>query len=290
MRAVAGTGVAAVVFAGTLVTGPCQASEAGTLPATGFGRLHPEADFLGSSVPVSERAVTAGRQVASVSAVAPDGLPGLDVSHYQKSVDWPGVAARGAKFAYMKATESTTYLDPTFATNYAGSANAGLVRGAYHFGLPDQASGAAQAEFFVANGGGWVNDGKTLPPVLDIEYNPYSTADWAGWCYNRTPAEVTAWLTDFVTTVHDRTGRWPVIYTTRGWWNHCTGGDVTVPAQSPLWISPVASDAGGPPGMPAGWSAYTFYQWAKSGTFPGDQDVFAGTAADLAAFAAGPAS
>ncbi|WIX93719.1 hypothetical protein [Amycolatopsis sp. DG1A-15b] len=40
--------------------------------------------------------------------------------------------------------------------------------------------------------------------------------------------------------------------------------------------------------MPAGWSAYTFYQWAKSGTFPGGQDVFAGTAAELAAFAARP--
>jgi GH25 family lysozyme M1 (1,4-beta-N-acetylmuramidase) len=282
MRAVAGTGVAAVVFAGTLVSGPCQASA-----ATGFGGLHPEADFLGSSVPASERAIAADRQTASVGAAVPDGLAGLDVSHYQKTVDWPGVAANGAKFAYMKATESTTYLDPTFATNYAGSANAGIVRGAYHYGLPDRASGAAQATFFLANGGGWTNDGKTLPPVLDIEYNPYSTADWAGWCYNRTPAEVTAWLTDFVTTVHDRIGRWPVIYTTRGWWNHCTGGDMTVSARSPLWISPVASDAGGPPGMFAGWGAYTFYQWAKSGTFPGDQDVFAGTVAELAVFAAG---
>ncbi len=42
--------------------------------------------------------------------------------------------------------------------------------------------------------------------------------------------------------------------------------------------------------MPAGWSDYTFCQWAESGTFPGDQDVFAGTAADLAVFAAGLAS
>jgi GH25 family lysozyme M1 (1,4-beta-N-acetylmuramidase) len=294
MRAAPGAGAATVFLAGALMTGAGHASAAftplnsGTSLAAGLGRLHPETDYLGSFVPASEGVVAGGRQTTSVSAVAPEGLPGLDVSHYQKPVDWPGVAAKGAQFAYMKATESTTYVDPTFATNYAGSANAGLVRGAYHFGLPDRASGAAQAEFFVANGGGWTNDGRTLPPVLDIEYNPYSTADWAGWCYNRTPAEVTAWLSDFVATVHDRTGRWPVIYTTRGWWNHCTGGDVTVPAHSPLWISPVASDAGGPPGMPAGWGAYTFYQWAKSGTFPGDQDVFAGTAAELAALAAGP--
>ncbi|MFD8497780.1 GH25 family lysozyme [Amycolatopsis sp. NPDC059657] len=212
----------------------------------------------------------------------------MDVSHYQQAVNWPEVAADGARFAYMKATESTTYIDPTFTANYEGAANAGLVRGAYHFGLPDRASGADQATFFLDNGGEWVNDGETLPPVLDIEYNPYSTADWAGWCYNRTTEEIREWLTDFVTTVHGRVGRWPVIYTTRGWWNRCTGNDTTVPANCPLWISPVASDAGGPPGMPAGWGAYTFYQWAKSGTFPGDQDVFVGTVTELAAFAAGP--
>ncbi|GHG00123.1 hypothetical protein GCM10017567_13630 [Amycolatopsis bullii] len=90
MHAVAGTGVAAVVFAGTLAAGPCQASA-----ATGFGGLHPQADFLGLSVPVSERAGAVGRRTASVSAVAPDGLPGLDVSRYQKTVDWPRGGGEG---------------------------------------------------------------------------------------------------------------------------------------------------------------------------------------------------
>ncbi|OOC06184.1 hydrolase [Amycolatopsis azurea DSM 43854] len=289
MRSVAVASSVVVLLAGLLPVENSRASAATAttpiLATTVPG--HPETDYMGSSVPRFERVGKAGRSAASMNAVAPDGLPGLDVSHYQNTVNWPAVAAKGAKFAYMKATESTTYRDPTFAANYAGSANAGLKRGAYHFGLPDKASGGDQARFFLANGGGWVGDGKTLPPVLDIEYNPYSTADWAGWCYNRTPEQVTAWLTDFVTTVHDAVGRWPVIYTTRGWWNHCTGSNTTIPANSPLWISPVASDAGGPPGMPAGWTAYTFYQWAKSGTFPGDQDVFAGTIAQLAAFAAG---
>jgi GH25 family lysozyme M1 (1,4-beta-N-acetylmuramidase) len=115
-----------------------------------------------------------------------------------------------------------------------------------------------QAKYFLAHGGRWANGGPTLPPVLDIEYDPHSTADWAGWCYNETPAQLTAWINDFVTTMHASINRWPVIYTTRGWWDHCTGSTATVQVNVPLWIEPVASDAGGPSGVPAGWSAYTF--------------------------------
>ncbi|GLY68722.1 hypothetical protein Atai01_53410 [Amycolatopsis taiwanensis] len=240
---------------------------------------HPDADFLGSAVAAHQRAVVS-------PLVAPAGTPGLDVSHYQGRIDWTAVAAGGAKFAYMKASEGTTYLDPMFATNYAGSANAGLVRGAYHFGLPDVSSGAAQAMFFLAHGGGWVGDGRTLPSVLDIEYNPYGSADWAGWCYGLSPAQVTAWIADFAGTVHDRTNRWPVIYTTNGWWSNCTGNDAGF-GDDPLWIAPSNSDAGGAPTIPASWAAYTFFQYAASGPFPGDQDVFSGTPDQLLAFAVG---
>jgi GH25 family lysozyme M1 (1,4-beta-N-acetylmuramidase) len=284
-------GSAVVVVTGLAVTGTSQASVVIAPPLSAIAVPHPDLDYMGSSLPASERAAVsqprAKAMTAQAAAAVPTGTPGLDVSHYQNQVDWNSAASNGARFTYVKATEGTTYLDPQFTANYNGSANVGLKRSAYHFGLPDQASGVDQATFFVAHGGGWSNDGKTLPPALDIEYNPYSTADWAGWCYNRTPAQITAWINDFVTTVHAQVHRWPVIYTTRGWWSHCTGGDTTIPANSPLWIEPVASDAGGPPGMPAGWSAYTFYQWAHSGTFPGDQDVFAGTVSQLAAFAAG---
>ncbi|WP_236790749.1 GH25 family lysozyme [Amycolatopsis sp. GM8] len=233
---------------------------------------------MGSTVHAHE---TTARSLAV--AAAPAGTPGFDVSHYQGNVDWTGAVASGAKFVYMKATEGTDYTDPQFTANYANSANAGLARGAYHFALPSDSSGAAQATFFLAHGGGWVADGHTLPPVLDIEYNPYGTADWAGWCYNLNAAQMTAWISDFANTIHARTNRWPAIYTTNGWWSNCTGNDAGF-GNDPLWIAPSSSDAGGPPGIPASWSAYTFFQWATSGTFPGDQDVFNGTAADVAAF------
>ena len=48
-----------------------------------------------------------------------------------------------------------------------------MVRGAYHFANPRTSSGADQARYFVQNGGAWTADGKTLPGLLDIEFNPY---------------------------------------------------------------------------------------------------------------------
>jgi GH25 family lysozyme M1 (1,4-beta-N-acetylmuramidase) len=282
MRGLFTTVSVAVVAAGLLVGAPeAEGSTSATRPA------HPDSDYMGSTIRAHEgtapRALTSQ---ASASAVTTGGAQGLDVSHWQGTVDWNAVAANGASFGYMKATEGTTYTDPQFGTNYAGSANAGLARGAYHFALPDSSSGAAQANFFLNSGGGWVADGHTMPPVLDIEYNPYGTSDWAGWCYGLTTTQMSAWISDFATTIHDRTNRWPVIYTTNGWWSNCTGNNAGSAATDPLWIAYVGSAAGT---IPGGWAAYTLWQYANSGTFPGDQDVFNGSVDQLRAFATGDA-
>lgn len=45
---------------------------------------------------------------------------------------------------------------------------AGLIRGAYHVARPDQSSGNAQAAYFLAHGGGWTGDGKTLPGAVEL--------------------------------------------------------------------------------------------------------------------------
>src|SRR5690606_747989 len=113
------------------------------------------------------------------------------------SIDWSAVANE-AQFAYMKATEGTDYTDDSFSSYYQGSYDAGLIRGAYHFALPDRSSGAEQAKFFVDNGGAWSDDGKTLPPMLDIEYNPYGDT-----CYGLNADEMTSWIKEFSDEVHN---------------------------------------------------------------------------------------
>jgi len=207
------------------------------------------------------------------------GIPGLDVSSYQGSVNWATVAADGAKFAFVKATEATDYTNPDFSQQYEGSYNAGLIRGAYHFAHPDESSGATQANYFLAHGGGWSADGKTLPGMLDIEYNP-SGAE----CYGLSTASMTSWISSFSNTYHASTGRYPIIYTTTDWWNTCTGGSAAFGSTNPLFVASYSSSVGS---LPPGWAYYSFWQWADSGTFPGDQDVWNGSQAGLVAMATG---
>ncbi|MFJ9458548.1 GH25 family lysozyme [Kitasatospora sp. NPDC101447] len=55
-------------------------------------------------------------------------------------------------------------------------------------------------------------------------------------------------------------------------------------ATNPLWIARYASTVGT---LPNGWSYQTFWQYADSGTFPGDQDYFNGAPDRLHALALG---
>ncbi len=96
-----------------------------------------------------------------------------------------------------------------------------MIRGSYHFAIPHPEAGTAadQARYFIANGGVWSGDGKTLPPLLDIEYNPYVTA-YILWQHmlRPTPAQIVAWTREFSDTVYALKGRLPAIYTTTDWW------------------------------------------------------------------------
>lgn len=266
----------AAVVAPTVLARPALADPA--LP-TSTPVSHPETDRMGSTLRAhAPSAVTAA---APRAAAIPAGTRGLDVSGWQGDVDWAAVRRAGALFAYAKATEGTSYTNPHFAQQYNGSYGAGLVRGAYHFALPDRSGGREQADFFVDHGGGWSDDGRTLPPLLDIEYDPYGPT-----CYGLSRTAMVAWITTFSKRVHWRTGRFPAIYTTTDWWRTCTGDDASLGRTDPLFLARYASSPGV---LPAGWSRWTFWQYADSGDVPGDQDVFQGTATRLRTFASGGA-
>jgi GH25 family lysozyme M1 (1,4-beta-N-acetylmuramidase) len=228
---------------------------------------HPELDWAGSTIPAHEG-------VSFSPLLQPGGIPGIDVSSHQGNVNWTAQRNNGVRFAYVKATEGTTYENPFFAQQYVGSFNVGMIRGAYHFALPDRSSGAAQANHFASNGGAWSRDNQTLPGALDIEYNPYGAT-----CYGLSQSAMRSWIADFINTYRSRTGRWATIYTTTDWWRTCTGNYSGFAANNPLWIARYASSVGT---LPAGWGFYTFWQWTSS---PLDQNVFNGSQARLLALA-----
>ncbi|MCI0143639.1 lysozyme [Arthrobacter bambusae] len=279
-------GYVALLIAGIVLAAP-GAGAASAAPTTTSPSPSPSATSstsndhaMGSTVRSHE---TAAPMRMSAQAVAPasvaSGVPGMDVSSHQGNVDWPTAAANGAKFAYVKASEGTGYANPYFASQYAGSANAGLLHGAYHFALPDASSGADQANYFLQSGAAWTPDGKTLPALLDIEYNPYGST-----CYGLSQGDMVNWISDFATTILSKTGRLPAIYTTTDWWTTCTGNAAGF-GNHPLHISYFSTDAGP---LPAGWPDYTLWQNSDTGVFPGDQDVFNGTLTQLTDFATNP--
>ena len=228
---------------------------------------------------------------AVVSAAAtwrPPGVQGMDVSGWQsaasggRDVDWQAQWNLGSRFAYVKATEGTTYVSEAFASQYEGSANVGMVRGAYHFALPSVSSGAAQAQYFVRNGGGWSGDGRTLPPLLDIEYNPYSSL--GNTCYNMSAAQMVSWIREFSDTVKALVGRAPAIYTTTDWWSRCTGNSAAF-SENPLHIA--AYNTVGAGTLPASWQFYSFWQYSSQGPFDGDSNQWNGSYNALRMFARG---
>jgi GH25 family lysozyme M1 (1,4-beta-N-acetylmuramidase) len=237
---------------------------------------HPQNDWLGSTVKAHEPAMAAH---ATVLPLAVSGTKGLDVSSHQGAVNWATVAANGAKFAYTKATEGTYYQNPDFAQQYNGSFNNGLIRGAYHFATPNTTAGSTQADFFVAHGGGWSKDGKTLPGLLDIEYNPYGAE-----CYGLSQASMVSWILSFSNEYHAKTTRWPVIYTTTDWWRTCTGNKGDFSSTNPLMLACYCTTPGT---MPFNWPLQTIWQFADSGVFPGDQDAFNGDITRVQALANG---
>ncbi|WP_242107697.1 lysozyme [Luteimonas aquatica] len=206
-------------------------------------------------------------------------VKGMDVSGWQGNVNWSAAWSNGARFAYVKATEGTGYTNPYFAQQYNGSYNVGMIRGAYHFARPDISSGATQANYFVDHGGGWSRDGKTLPGALDVEYNPYGAT-----CYGLSKAGMANWIASFVNQYHARTGRWAVIYTSTSWWTQCVGTSGNFSNNNPLWVARYASSPGT---LPYAWGYYTIWQYADSGTFPGDQNQFNGAYDRLQALANG---
>ena len=216
---------------------------------------------------------------ASVMAAATASVKGMDVSGYQGNVAWSAAYANGARFAYVKATEGTSYTNPYFAQQYNGSYNVGMIRGSYHFALPGNSSGSAQADWFVNHGGGWSADGKTLPGAVDLEYNPYGAT-----CYGLSKSSMAAWITAFSNRYRTRTGRYPAIYTSTSWWTQCVGTSGNYSATSPLWVARYSTAVGT---LPYAWTFHTFWQFADSGVFPGDQNLFNGAYTRLQALAKG---
>ncbi len=249
----------------------------------------------GQQAPRRLSAAAYGEPTVPEQPTGTEGQPlGLDVSSWQGSVNWQDVKNKGGRFAYIKATEGTSFTSSTFGDQYNGAAYAGLIRGAYHFARPNISDGATQARFFVNNGGGWSADGVTMPPALDIEDHPSSYNEGIDRCYSMSPGALATWVRDFTRTVYQMTNKQAMIYTSYWFWHDCLADTSEFSQVNPLWLASYWTDS---PAIPGGWPTYTVWQYAndyadaaqtRKATFPGDQNVFNGDMSQLQKLASTP--
>lgn len=178
---------------------------------------------------------------------------GIDVSHWQRKVIWPEVAAAGVEFAFIKASEGRL-VDEGFARHWNAARAAHLHCGAYMFFLPGMLP-EAQVEIF-ANLLSTYWQPSDLSPVVDVEYMHYMG--------NPRPEEWLARLEQVLTLVEQATGKRPYIYTNTGAlqrlfrWQQLE----TLPAwagQYPLWVAHYTNRP--QPLLPRGWTTYHIWQF-----------------------------
>jgi len=198
----------------------------------------------------------------------PQRLRGVDVSHWDGTVDWERVAEAGYRFAILKATDGVNMVDPTLTRNLVGARAAGLYVGLYHFFQPTR-NGARQAECFVeavkrATGKAtgeeaWHN---LLVPVLDVET--------AG---TMTGAQMVASVLAFEKRVEELVGRGAIIYTYPSFIQEHLAPRAEGRALHwwPLWIAsyPATGEPDDEPNVPGIWTEWRFWQYSEKGRVAG---------------------
>lgn len=145
-----------------------------------------------------------------------DRVYGLDVSKYQREIDWRRLALPSSKrglltrsgdclqpvmFIIVKSTQGTNLRNAYFDQQFEGARRHGIVRGAYHF-LSPNSSGREQARYYIANTPLVSGD---MPPVLDLEIK-HSVM-------RRQHRKILRIAREWLRAVEDHYGVKPIIYT-----------------------------------------------------------------------------
>ena len=229
-----------------------------------------------------------GQVSQAVEVCFDETVRGIDVSYYQGDIDWAAVAGAGYGFAITRINHSD-FMDPKFDQNWAGIKEVGMLRGAYQYFEPGE-DVATQAQI-VIDKLGMLGPGD-LPAVIDVE-----TTSGVG------PAEVEAAVGQWLELVEAGTGKKPIIYTGKYFWQDNVGSSAFSDyllwhAQYPNACLPPADP---PPSCSScaniadQWSEIAVWQYTSSGSVPGiagnvDLNVFNGSLAELTAIANGGGS
>ena len=197
-------------------------------------------------------------------------VKGVDVSSYQGEVDWDTLSEQNISFAYIKATEGSSYIDDRFEYNWKNASGCNLRIGAYHF-FSFESSGEAQAKHFINTVTAIDN---MLPPVIDVEYyGRFHTNE------DIVVPDVVKELRNMVDVLTETYGMKPIIYVSKETYKTIVQGNFD---DCKLWYRSVYS------GVPNDVE-WTFWQYSNRHRLKGyngseryiDMNVFNGSADDF---------
>lgn len=189
--------------------------------------------------------------IPNASNVKKYSVKGVDVSAYQGEISWPKIQEQNIRFAFIKATEGSTFVDKQFSDNWKNAKSTNLRIGAYHFFSYDS-EGKRQAENYIKN---VPIDEQALPPVIDVEFY----GDKEKNPPNR--MEVEKELKEMVKMLEDHYGKRVILYTTQKAYNLYIQGSYD---QCDIWIRDVFTK----PSL-SDKRAWTFWQYTDRGLLEG---------------------
>ena len=199
---------------------------------------------------------------------------GVDVSHYQGDIDWDVLSGEDIDYAFIKATEGSSFVDDRFAYNFTHAQKYDISVGAYHF-FSFSSPGVTQAENFIATVTPFPG---MLPPVIDLEFygefaeNPLSKE------------KVDAELRSMISSLEAYYGLKPIIYATEDSYELYLVNDYE---EYDIWIRNVKTKAKMSDGR-----QWTFWQYTNREQLDGyngdekfiDMNVFWGSTEEFAAY------
>jgi lysozyme len=161
-------------------------------------------------------------------------IEGIDVSHWQGTINWNSVKNAGIDFAFAKATQGNNFVDSQFHDNMQAATAAGVLIGPYHFAdidtdINNPLDPINEANHFLNVIRPFYDSGMYLPPVADVEGLP----DFPTIAEER--AFISNWVQIFSDTINTALGVRPFIYSSK--WsanNHYTS---SVASTHDLWLA-----------------------------------------------------
>lgn len=170
-------------------------------------------------------------------------------------------------FCFVKSSQGADRYDPRFKEHIEGLKKATILRGAYHFPLLLNTDVLGEVNCFLdackKGGINWKDKG-VLPPVYDVEPLTEKQAKLFPAESKNIAVRMKKWLE----TVEKKTGRKPIIYTSRRVWDELLKSPKGFERYS-LWVANYGTME--KPKMPSTWKGYAFWQFTDKGTIGGSK-------------------